>query len=71
LWLGAMYKNLDQVRIWGSKVKGQGHQAQKKTKKCGSLFWSRPQGCGPHVPFFSGVVLGGVATLVGKSAHAV
>jgi len=31
-----LYKNLAEVRIWGSEVKGQGHQGQK-TKNCGVI----------------------------------
>jgi len=59
------------------KVKGQGHRGQKKRKKCGILFGSRPLERGPRAAFFSRAVLGGVstpvgtATPVGKSAHAV
>ena len=53
------------------KVKGQGHLGQKKTKKCGILFGSRPLGRGPRAAFFSGAVLAGAVTPVGKSAHAV
>ena len=44
---------------------------KKKRKKCGILFGSRPLGCGPRAAFFSGAVLGGTSTSVGKSAHAV
>ena len=38
-----MYKSLARVRIWGSKVKGHGHQGQKRQSAA----------------FFSGAVLGG------------
>ena len=38
-----------------SKVKVTG---DKKTKKCGILFGSRPLGRGPRAAFFSGAVLG-------------
>jgi len=30
----------------------------KKTKKCGILFGSRPLGSGPRAAFFSGAVIG-------------
>jgi len=43
----------------------------KKKKKRGVLFVSRPLGRGARAAFFSGAVLGGAATRVGKSAHAV
>jgi len=42
----------------------------QKSEKCSIFFGSRPLGCSPRVAFL-GVVLAGVATLVGKSAHAV
>jgi len=42
-----------------------------KTKKCSIVLGSRPQGHGPSAAFISGAVLGGAATPVGKSAHAV
>ena len=50
--LGALYKNLVRVRIWGSEVKGQGHQGQKKNKKVRHFFGSSPRGrelCRPPV----------------------
>ena len=40
--LGAVYKNLAGARLSRSKVKDQSHPGQKKTKKCGILFGSRP-----------------------------
>jgi len=44
----------------------------QKNEKVRHFFWSRPLGCGPIVRrFLSGAVLGGAATPVGKSAHAV
>jgi len=30
--IGALYKNLARVRIWRSKIKGQGHRGQKSEK---------------------------------------
>ena len=43
----------------------------RKRKKCGILFGSRPLGRGPHAAFFPRAVFEGVATPVGKSTHAV
>jgi len=51
-----------------SKVKVTG---DKKTKPCGILFGSRPLGRGPRVASFSGAVVAGATTPVGKSAHTV
>jgi len=59
--LGALYKNLTRVRIWG--VKGQGHSpGTKKTKKCGIFLRSGPRGR---------ELSSASSASVGKSAHAV
>ena len=55
-----MYKNVARVRIWGSKVKGQGRQGQKKQKS--AAFLGAPS---------CAALVAGAATPVGKSAHAV
>ena len=52
----------------GSKVKA---SRDKKRKSATFLFGSRLLGRSPCVAFFSGAVLGGASTPVGKSAHAV
>jgi len=49
--LSVLYKHLARVRIWGSKVKGQGHQWHKN-EKVRHFFRSGPRGyelCHPPV----------------------
>jgi len=55
------YKNLAQVRMSRSKVKGEGH-GDKKNEKVRHFVLESSSGA---------AVLGGAATPVGKSAHAV